>query len=69
MKNATTDCLNVVAEKLQIYPINFDSCEDFVDAVVSFAESSMCWGALNASQRSTVEKFARDDYAQCINAE
>lgn len=69
MKNATIDCLNVVAEKLEISPMHFDTCEDFVDAVVDFAESNKCWGALNASQRSAVEKYAREDYAQYSDTE
>ena len=69
MKNATIDCLNVVADKIEFSPVDFYNCDDYIDAVVCFAESNRCWGPLNASQRSAVEKYARDDYAQYNNAE
>lgn len=69
MKNATTDCLNVVVEALETShsPIGYDSVHDYIDAVTDVARTT--WGPLNAAQRSAIEKWARDDYNDCMSVE
>ena len=66
MRTRVQECVECVVEEMQRRghpsPCNCEDADDYEDEVIAFAETA--WGPLDAAQRSSICRWARDDWRE-----